>query len=68
MVPIEFTGQCLISSLPAFVHVPSNIAGHPVTPPRIPKVPGLTSIAGFEEILVKFATEGIVPGKLAPGS
>ena len=48
--------------------MPSDIAGNPVNPPLIPTIPGLGSLAGFEDILVKLAAEGIVPGQLAPGS
>ena len=51
-VPIEFNlTNCLITKLPAFVTVPSNIAGNPVNPPIVPTIPGLVTIPGIREVL-----------------
>lgn len=67
LVPIEFDyDTCLISKLPAYVYVPTNIAGQPVNPPIVPKIPGLGTIPGFREILKKLATVGVLPGKKVP--
>ena len=68
-MPIEFDyDTCLISKLPAYVFVPTNIAGQPVDPPIVPAVPGISTIPGFREILKQLAAEGILPGKKAPNT
>lgn len=52
VVPAVFDEEtCLITSLPTYITIPTNIAGIPIDPPIVPPIPGLAMLPGFRPIL-----------------
>ncbi|PIB01420.1 hypothetical protein CB0940_02219 [Cercospora beticola] len=52
VVPAEFDPEtCLITSLPTYIMLPTDIAGNTINPPRIPKILGIDRLPGFKPIL-----------------
>ncbi|KAF7192348.1 hypothetical protein HII31_06380 [Pseudocercospora fuligena] len=52
VVPAEFDQEtCLITLLPTYITIPTDIAGEPINPPIIPTIPGLAKLPGFRPIL-----------------
>ena len=52
VVPAEFDEEtCLITLLPTYITIPTDIAGNPIDPPIVPAIPGLDKLPGFQPIL-----------------
>lgn len=52
VVPAEFDEEtCLITMLPTYITIPTDIAGNPTDPPIVPKLLGIDKLPGFQSIL-----------------
>lgn len=52
VVPAIFDEEtCLITELPTYITIPTSLAGNPINPPTVPKIPGLERLPGFQPIL-----------------
>lgn len=52
VVPAEYDEDtCLITKLPTYITIPSDIAGNPIHPPKVPAIPGLAQLPGIQPIL-----------------
>ncbi|KAI5370839.1 hypothetical protein Slin14017_G017180 [Septoria linicola] len=48
VVPAIFDEEtCLITELPTYITIPTSLAGNPISPPTVPKIPGLERLPGF---------------------